>query len=321
MDRWLLSVDEVVMTFTIPSSIHLSLSLPQAHQDATYQILSIDLTSPDRLIEPRDLANLPLPAGIDTTGGVVITGRAPIWLYAHLVHELHPTAWVACYDPRLGGGVVVATHSRQTTVGQVVPLPQTPLPPRLGSALLIVGPPDSGKSVLSHALFQALLPRHPDIFLQRANWDGEGNWLLELPQDATADQHETFKRAFKGGPSERFFDWQAQGLIELRRQKTLVLVDVGGKVQDTKLPLLDACSHYLVISRDPDAIDPWHEFCRDRANLKPVAVIHSTLERSLQVHCRQPYLDITCGPWLRGATDGIPGILLEQVEALLGGAP
>jgi CRISPR-associated protein Csx3 len=321
MDRWLLSVDEVAMTFTVPSSIHLSLSVPQTHQDTTYQVLTIDLTSPDRLIEPHDLVNLTLPAGIDTTGGVVINGRAPIWLYAHLVHELHPTAWVACYDPRLGGGVVVATHSRQTTVGQVVPMPQTPLPPRLGAALLIVGPPDSGKSVLSHALFQALLPRYPNVFLQRANWDGEGNWLLELPQESTADQQETFKRAFKGGPSERFFPWQAQDILALRRQKPLVLVDVGGKVQDTKLPLLDACSHYLVISSNPDAIEPWHEFCCDRANLKPVAVLHSTLERSLQVHRRQPFLEMTCGPWLRGATDGIPGVLLEQVETLLGGAP
>lgn len=90
------------MAFEVPSSIHLSLSATQTHQGFTYQVLTIDLTSPDRLIEPRDLVDLTLPAGIDTTGGVVINGRAPIWLYAHLVHELHPTAWVACYDPRLG---------------------------------------------------------------------------------------------------------------------------------------------------------------------------------------------------------------------------
>ncbi|MBW4458644.1 MAG: CRISPR-associated protein Csx3 [Nodosilinea sp. WJT8-NPBG4] len=308
------------MAFEFPSSIQLRLSSPPT-EVLRYQVLSIELASSDRLIEPQDLATLTLPPGIDTTGGVVITGRAPIWLYAHLVHELHPTAWVACYDPRLGGGVVVSTHSRQAHIGQVVPLPQAQPSPRLGPALLVVGPPDSGKSVLSHALFTALLPQHPEVFLQRANWDGEGNWISELPDSATPEQREAFKLAYKGGLSDRFFGHHGQAILQLRRQKPLVLVDVGGKVQPTKAPLLEACSHYVVISSQRDRVEEWHEFCRDRGNLKCLAVIHSTLEADVQIHRWQPYLEISCGPWVLGQSPRVPGVLLEQVQALLGVQP
>lgn len=45
--------------------------------------------------------------------GIIISGRGPIWLYATLVHYLHPFLWIATYDPRLDGGVVVATHTQR----------------------------------------------------------------------------------------------------------------------------------------------------------------------------------------------------------------
>lgn len=300
-----------------PPTISLSVSAPQDYQGLRFQTLAIALNTPDRLITPADLQTLSLPSGIDTTGGVVITGRAPIWLYAYLVHELHPTAWVACFDPRLEGGVVVATHSRQVQIGQVVALPKAVTRPRLGTALMVVGPPDSGKSVFSHALFSALLPTHPDLFLQRANWDGEGNWILELPETATDADRETFKLAYKGESSPRFFAHHAHAILQLRRQKPLVIVDVGGKVDIAKVPILEACSHYIVISAKPEEIAPWHEFCGDRGNLKCLAVIHSSLEPCETVHKREPWLEITCGPWVQGNPCAVPSVLLEQVKPLL----
>jgi len=124
----------------IDPPIALSLSERRWLQSISYQVLTIELTSPDRVIQPQDLGELRLPTGIDATGGVVISGRAPIWLYGYLVHELHPTAWVACYDPRFKGAVVVATHSRQTQIGAVLPVDPSAGPIQaLCSALLIVG--------------------------------------------------------------------------------------------------------------------------------------------------------------------------------------
>lgn len=299
-----------------PSPIALSLGSMQTLGDLRFQVISIALTSPDRLIAPGDLRSLPLPSGIDTTAGVILTGRGPIWLYAYLVHELHPTAWVACHDPRLGA-VVVTTHSRQVQVGQVVPLHLSQGRPRLGPALLVVGPPDSGKSVLSHALFKALLPEFPDVFLQRAQWDGEGNWILELPAAATDDERETFKLVYKGELSDRFYPYQAQAILELRRQKALVIVDVGGKVQPEKQPVLEACSHYLIISAQPNQVDPWHEFCRDRGNLRCVGAIVSSLDTVETIHQSAPFLKVTCGPWLSGQSARIPPPLLEAVRSLI----
>lgn len=299
-----------------PSAIRLRLSPTQEIQGLPYQLLTIELATRDRIITPADLNGLDLPPGINTTGGVILSGRAPIWLYGYLVHELHPTAWVACYDPRLGA-VVVSTHSHQTRIGQVLPLSLSLGQPRLCPALMVVGPPDSGKTVFSHALFRALIPDYPDVFLQRAQWDGEGNWILELPPTATDDDREVFKRAYKGRLTTHFFPYHADAILQLRRQKQLVIVDVGGKVQDAKMPILEACSHYLIISTCNDEVKKWHEFCRDRGNLRSLAVIKSTLDQIEIIHQREPFLEMTCGPWVQGARDGVPEVLLAEVRSLL----
>ena len=96
--------------------------IPHKTQDGiAYQHLNFQIATDDGLIEPTDLKGLTLPPSIDYTQGVVIEGKGPIWLYGHLVHECHPAAWVACYDPRLGA-VVVSAHTRQVGLGQVLPL-------------------------------------------------------------------------------------------------------------------------------------------------------------------------------------------------------
>lgn len=297
------------------SGVRLSLSNHCNPQGLNYQLLTIELTRQDRLIYPEELADIELPRGIDTTGGVVISGRGPIWLHDYLVHELHPTAWIGSYEPRYHSAIVVATHTRLVKIGQVIPLEQQE-DSSLCTGLMVVGPPDSGKSVLSHGLFRALLPEYPNIYLQRANWDGEGNYILELKSEDNAEP-ETFKAANKGELTPRFFPYHAQAILQLRRQKALVIVDVGGQVQPEKQPILEACSHYLIISSQREEVEKWHEFCRDRGNLKPVAVIHSTLETSEQIHQESPVLEMTCGPWLSGQTPRIPSVLLQQIQRLI----
>jgi CRISPR-associated protein Csx3 len=305
-----------------PPAIALSLCSRITRQGLPYQMLTIELTACDRIIEPADLTKLQLPQNLDGRKGIVLSGRAPVWLFAYLVHEYHPTSWLACFDPRLGA-VVVATHSRAVSIGQVISLEDLNLEqsaqstPSLGPALLIVGPPDSGKSVLSHLLFKTLLKEYPDIYLQRAQWDGEGNWILELPEGATAAEREAFKVANKGTLTERFFPYQGQAILALRQQKALVIVDVGGMVQPEKQPMLEACTHYIVISSKPEAVEPWHQFCRDQGNLQPLAVIHSTLEPTEIVLQQEPFLELRCGPWVQGETKSIPEILVEQVRASL----
>jgi CRISPR-associated Csx3 family protein len=54
--------------------------------------------------------------------GIVLSGRMPIWAMAAACHAAHPAAWVATFDPRLGGGVVVQSHIPDHQVGDIVPL-------------------------------------------------------------------------------------------------------------------------------------------------------------------------------------------------------
>ena len=260
----------------------------------------------------------------------MISGRAPVWLYVYLAHECHPTAWVACFDPRLGA-VVTFTHAHAVRVGQVIPLEALNLEPpsiqpnklasqlasKPGPALLVVGPPDSGKSVFSHRLFSTLLKDYPDIYLQRAHWDGEGNWILELPPEATDKEREAFKLANKGNLTDRFFPYQGQAIVSLRQQKSLVIVDAGGMVQPEKQAILEACTHYLIISSEPRAVAPWRDFCERQGELQPVAVIHSTLEQTYEVLRHEPFLEIRCGPWVQGNQTEIPSTLLKEIQLIL----
>ena len=92
----------------------------QVDQQNGFQLLEVTFDG-DALV-PEDIADIQLPVEIDCTGGVIISGRLPIWAHSAIAHQLHPTAWVAHLDPRLGGGVIVQSHKKGFTVGQVIPV-------------------------------------------------------------------------------------------------------------------------------------------------------------------------------------------------------
>ena len=81
-----------------------------------YTIVNIEL---DRPISPDVLKEIN-PPEVPLHKGVILSGRGPIWLYGALVHHYHPTPWVAVYDPRLNGGVVVASHTPGVNVGDKI---------------------------------------------------------------------------------------------------------------------------------------------------------------------------------------------------------
>ena len=84
------------------------------------------------ILQPSDLAGIELPRELDAqrSAGLMLSGKGPLWLYAHLAHLAHTFAWVAVYDPRLAGGVVVQRHvSHAPQLGEVVPFPVKPDPP------------------------------------------------------------------------------------------------------------------------------------------------------------------------------------------------
>jgi CRISPR-associated protein Csx3 len=49
-----------------------------------YQLLHTQITQADGILEPTDLKELALPTDMNWKQGVVIEGKAPIWLYGYL---------------------------------------------------------------------------------------------------------------------------------------------------------------------------------------------------------------------------------------------
>ncbi|XHX78434.1 MAG: CRISPR-associated protein Csx3 [Stenomitos frigidus ULC029] len=246
--------------------------------DCTYQTLVINLPQPGVLIPPSLLSDLELPSALDLSREVILFGQAPIWLYCHLLERCRQAPWIGCYNAPLGKVVVIHSQWRQPNVGDAI-APKFNTKP--GVAILIGGPPDSGKSLLSQALRRAIATLHPScrLFLQRANWDGQGNWTYESHDSTLTDKLVLgFDAKLHWHPEAaklvpKYFQDQAGAVQNLRQVRDLVLVDVGGVPQPEKHPVVQACSHYLVISRDPEAIPSWHSLCTP--TLPCLAILHS----------------------------------------------
>lgn len=285
---------------------------------ADYQILAIAPFPADQAIHPSEIANLELLPELDLNREVILFGQVPTWVYGALVDRCCSAPWIGCFSALEKEAVVIYSRIPEKVPGDVVPITlNRPLCP----AILIGGPPDSGKSVLSNALRLSLIRQQPDlqVFLHRANWDGEGNWSHETSdRDLVKRLVREHERRVHEHPQASellpaYFNYHAEAIANLREIVDLVLVDVGGKTQPEKSPLLEQCTHYIVISRSPELIDPWHNFC---TTLKPIAAIHSVQEQALQILQHKPFLEIIAGPWNKRETLTVPDVLLQKVLEL-----
>ena len=90
-------------------------------------VLVVDVTIDGGVMHPEELNQLAMVVE-NTVGtkyygkGVIISGRLPVWAHSAIAHLFHPAKFVAHFDPRLGGGVVVASHDTNYRVGQVIPV-------------------------------------------------------------------------------------------------------------------------------------------------------------------------------------------------------
>lgn len=280
------------------------------------QTLAITLTRPQELIKPEILPTLPLPSTLDDSREVVIYGRSPAWLYGYLIARYPSVPWLGTYDVRSKSIVVIHSRVSSPTVGEqiLIDINRQPCP-----AILVGGPPNSGKSVLSNAIRLSLTQQWPQatIFLHRASWDGEGNWTYETGQaefvDALVSKHEY--RIHEDPETAKlipgFFQYHADAVKNLRDVMDCLIVDVGGLPQPEKIPIVQHCTHYIVISRLPEAINAWHDFGQPYAT--PLTVIHSVLTDTLKIFQTSPWLEIESGPWIMGQTEMIPDCLLQHI--------
>lgn len=89
----------------------------------TYRIIRFEI--PGGITTPAEFAEVAAGVGAQVTGSlpVLINGRGPVWGYAMLVHEAHPSPAIATFDPRLGY-VIVQTHDARFKPGDIIPDPE-----------------------------------------------------------------------------------------------------------------------------------------------------------------------------------------------------
>jgi CRISPR-associated protein Csx3 len=299
--------------------------VPIEAEDLNYQLLTITLLRPRDLfvaremsgnpsllhhIQPDELEQLRLPDELDFAKGIMLFGNAPTWLYGRLVALCREAAWVGCYNLRQGGAIVVASRVAFPGVGTVVPLRSRTQP---GMAIAIGGAPNSGKSIFANALRLAL---GQSCYLHRANWDGEGNWAYEM-EDEKVTRQMVKRGKFKihlrpNGEAllKSYFDYHEQAMRHIRNVVDVTLVDLGGAPEAVKLPVVSACSHFVIISRDPEQVPLWMNLF---GALRPLAVIHSQLKAGCRVVRAEPILELEAGPWVRDQEVVVPEVVLEKI--------
>ena len=135
-------------------------------------------------------------------------------------------------------------------------------------AILVAGPPHSGKSVLAYLLSQRLRKARVPHILLRAAPDGEGDWSYESPEEVRVRQRQ------KGAYTT---DLIADLERAIRSRSLPMLVDIGGRPRDAQFRLFDACTHVIHLWREVDDRQEWAAWLEERS-LLPIASLHTRLE-------------------------------------------
>ena len=135
-------------------------------------------------------------------------------------------------------------------------------------AVVIGGPPHSGKSVLIYSLSQALRKHQSDHYVLRACPDGEGDWANE------ADQVLVRTLRVKGEWSPQ---WVESMCRDIEQRHLPLLVDIGGKPTLEQEQMLDCCTHSILLTKDSDSYTEWQQRLA-RHGLLPVAELTSAVE-------------------------------------------
>jgi hypothetical protein len=162
--------------------------------------------------------------------------------------------------------------------------------PSEAPCVAIVGPTNAGKTSLLHQLDEKLKPNLDSFLVLKGNPDGTGRYMYHA-RDLRHDP--VFKSSIKGSWGEATIDRICEWITHGRRNLSLALLDFGGrhdeKTAEGNARMLQACSHYLAVSRDsdPEGAAIWENVCRSHglirlgwmrslpADLPPPAIIQA----------------------------------------------
>lgn len=149
-------------------------------------------------------------------------------------------------------------------------------------AVLLAGPPHSGKSVLAYLLSRRLKELHVAHYLLRAVPDGEGNWYLEGDPSLVR----TLRLHAKVGYSDQFVRHMQEAI---QRRLLPLLVDIGGRPQGEQFSILTSCTHSVLLYKDDDDFDYWQRILSEM-DLLPIAELRSSLEGTDHIKAQKPVL-------------------------------
>ena len=176
---------------------------------------------------------------------------------------------------------------------------------------IICGPPHSGKSVLI-ANLEKMLPS--DRFKTiRVHRDGEGAW------SNNPNQEEVQNVRIKASYDYTFIRAKCDEIS--RSEQAIVLIDIGGRLQDDKIPIFKMADSFIVISRDADLKMAWKAF-GEAQGIKCLALLDSSLDGSEAIYSEKNYLSARVVNLERGTfiehsavLRKLSGILLKHAES------
>jgi len=198
----------------------------------------------DRFIDPSELKNVHITISKLKEEGkvvsdlpIIIYGLMPIWLGQFIFVQLvHFCPFISMFDPRIGGGIVTATHQVGVHVGDVIELSEEELE-KINTVLekkvmttkviAIAGAPNSGKSVFLHLLNNALREMGYITLTQEAElFSPTQEWSLYAPELRRKLKREV-------SPEERL-EWIIRSLETARTRGGVdfILVDLGGGIEE-----------------------------------------------------------------------------------------
>lgn len=149
---------------------------------------------------------------------------------------------------------------------------------QLFPALLIGGPPHSGKSVLTYSLTRALRQLDVPHYVLRACPDGEGDWANEI-----APSHVRLIRV------KHYWTpaWVDHIVNDIDRRHLPLLVDVGGRPEPWQEPIINHCSHAVLLSATAAGLSQWREYAR-RHGLTVIAELTTSLTGQPLIQTEKP---------------------------------
>jgi CRISPR-associated protein Csx3 len=91
------------------------------HQNKDALILSVHIAN--EYLDYLQAEQFPFPP-VPLEHGLILDGKIPYWLLTALVRLYDSTevAWIACHQPQLKSAVVVTSHVKAHTIGEVIPM-------------------------------------------------------------------------------------------------------------------------------------------------------------------------------------------------------